>query len=56
MLAGQQVPTEATPSLISTGQGRENITKGLWVDIRARGDHSPVTVKGKTYSVWQEII
>ena len=34
-LAGCQVPTKAALSLPSTaGQGRENIMKGLWVEIR----------------------
>ena len=48
-LAGCQVPTKASPSLLSAaGQGRENVTKGLWVKIRLGRDHSPVTVAGKT--------
>jgi len=36
----------------SAGQGRENITKGLWVKIRAGSDHSPVTVMGKPNLNW----
>lgn len=55
MLAGHQAPIKATPSFISSsGQGRESITKGLWGDIRVGRDHSPVTIKGKTYSAWTE--
>ena len=55
-LAGCQVPTKATLSLpSSTGQGRENKTKGLWVEIRTRRDHSPITVTGKTDSTWGKI-
>ena len=42
-LAGCQVPTKAILSLPappSAGQGRQNITKGSWVKIRTRRDHS----------------
>ena len=43
----------AAPSLPSTArQGRENVTKGWWVEIRTGGDHSPVTIMGKTDSTW----
>ena len=48
-LAGYQVPTKAALSLPSSaGQGRENIMKGSWVEIRTGGDHSAITVTGKT--------
>jgi len=47
-IAGGQVPTKAGLSLpSSTGQGRENIMKCLWVELGAGRDHSPVTVTGK---------
>jgi len=32
----------------STGQGKGNIMKGSWVEIRTGRDHSPVTVMDKT--------
>ena len=52
-LAGCQVPTKAALSLHSSaGQGRENITKGSWVEIRTGRDHSLITVMGKTDSTW----
>ena len=52
-LAGSQVPTEATLSLpSSTGQGRESLAKGSWVEMRTGRDHSPTTVMGKTDSTW----
>jgi len=48
ILAGCQVPTKAALSLpLTTGQGRENITKGSWVKIGKGRDHSPVTITGK---------
>jgi len=31
----------------SSGQGRKNTTKGSWVEIRTRRDHSLITVMGK---------
>jgi len=43
-------PLYHSPS--SAGQGRENMTKGLWVEIRTGRDHSPITVTGKTGSPW----
>lgn len=47
--ASHQAPTKASLSLPSTtGQGRENIMKGSWAEIRTRRDHSPNTVTGKT--------
>lgn len=46
-----QVLTKAALSVPSTtGQGRENISKGSWAGIKAQRDHSPVTIKGKTES------
>jgi len=55
-LAGCQVPTKATLSLLSSvGQGRGNITKGSQVEIRTGRDHSPVTITGKTDSAWGKI-
>jgi len=48
-LAGLQVPTKAVLSPhSSTGQRRENIMKGLWVEIRTGRDRSPITAMGKT--------
>ena len=48
-LARHQVPPKASPSSPSSaGQGRENLTKGLWVEIRTGRDHSTVTITGKT--------
>jgi len=32
----------------STGQGRVNIMKGLWVEIRTGRDHSVITIMGIT--------
>jgi len=50
------MPTEATLSLpFSAGQGRENVTKGWWVGIRAGKDHSPITVTDKPDSTWGKI-
>jgi len=46
-LARCQVPTKATLSFPSAGQGRANVTKGSWVEIRTGRDHSPVTVTDK---------
>jgi len=47
------VPTKAALSLSSSsGQERENITKGSWVKIRTGRDHSPITVTNKTDSTW----
>jgi len=52
-LAGCQVPTKATPhSLSSTGQGRENMMKGSWVEIRTGRDLSPVSIMGEKHSTW----
>ena len=56
-LTGCQVPTKATLSLPSSaGQGRENITKGSWVEIRTGRDHSPITVTGRTDLTWGKLI
>ena len=50
-LAGHQMPTKATlPVSSSAGQRRENRIKGLWIEIRTRRGHSPITVTGKTDS------
>ena len=38
-------PLHHSPS--STGQERENMMKGSWVELRTGRDHSPVTVTGK---------
>jgi len=47
------VPTKAALSLpCSAGQGRENVAKGSWVEIRTGRDRSPVTVMGKTRLTW----
>lgn len=47
-LAGYPLPTKATVSFLSAaGQGRDNITKGFWAEIRTWRDLSPVTVMGK---------
>ena len=55
-LAGHQVPTKAALSLTSSaGQGRENITKGSWVEIRTGRDPSPITITGKTDLTWGKI-
>lgn len=55
-LAGCHVLTKATPSLSSSdGQGRQNIIKGLWVEIRAGRDHSLTAVMGKTDLNWGKI-
>jgi len=44
-----QVPTKVVLSLLpSTGQGRKNMMKGLWIGIRTGRDHSQVTIMGKT--------
>jgi len=52
-LAGGQVPSKAALSLpLLHGQGRENTTKGSWVEIRAGRDHSPTTIMGETYLAW----
>jgi len=40
----------------SAGQLRENTTKGLWGKIRTGRDHSPITIMGKTDSVWGKLI
>lgn len=37
--------------LSSAGHGRE-IMPDSWVEIRTEGDHSPMTVTGKTGSAW----
>ena len=39
----------------SAGQRRENITKGSWVEIRTGSGHLPITVTGKTDSVWGKL-
>lgn len=52
-LAACQVLTKAALSISSTtGQGRENISKGSWAGIKAQRDHLPVIIKGKTESTW----
>jgi len=44
-----QVPTKTAPSLPSSaGQGRGNTVKGSRVERRTGGDHSLITVMGKT--------
>jgi len=50
ILPGCQVPTKAALSLPLLRQGRENITKDSWVEIRTGRDHSAITVTGKTDS------
>jgi len=35
---------------LSAGQGRENITKVSWVEVRTGRGHSTITVMGKTDS------
>jgi len=56
-LAVHQVPTKAALSLhFSAGQGRKNMTKGLWVEIRTGRDHSPITITGKTDLTWGKLI
>lgn len=53
VLAGCQALTRASLLLPSaTGQGRENKTKGSWVEIRTGRGHSPNSVMGKTDSSW----
>lgn len=42
-------------SLYSAGQGRKNKTKVSWIKVRTGKDHSPVTIKGKTASVWGKL-
>lgn len=50
-MAGCQAPTKAALSLSSgAGEGRENIMKESWAEIRTRRDHSPITIIGKTDS------
>lgn len=39
-----------------TGQRRENKMKSLWVEIRSGGDRSPITVIGKAYLTWGNLI
>jgi len=57
-LAGHQVLTKPALSTLylskpsSTGQRRENTTKGSWVKIRRGRDHSPITIMGKTHLTW----
>ena len=41
-------------SLSSPGQGRGNMMKGLWIEIRTGRDHSPITVTEKTDWTWGE--
>lgn len=51
-LAGQ-VPTKATLLFpFSAGEEGENITKSLWVEIRAGRDHSAGTLTNKTDLAW----
>lgn len=38
----------------SAGQGRDNIKKGLWVEIRTARDHSPVTIS-TAIGFWREM-
>lgn len=53
-LAGCQVPTKASLSFpSSTGQGRENMTKGSQVEIRAERHHLLITIMGKTDPAWR---
>lgn len=35
--------------------GREYIRKGSCFEIRAEGDHEPITVTGKTYLTWKNL-
>jgi len=54
---GLQVPTKAALSLpSSTGQEKENRTKGLWVKIRAGRGHSLIAAMGKPDSTWKKLI
>lgn len=48
-LAEHQVLTKAILFLLSsTGQGRENTRKGSCIKLKAKRDHSPIIVMGKT--------
>lgn len=52
-LTEHQMPTKVALSLPSSvGQGRQNIMKDLWIEIRTGRDRSPVTVSSKTGSTW----
>jgi len=51
------VPTKAALSLPSSaGQGRENTTKGLWIEVWIGKDYSPITIMGKPDSTWEKLI
>ena len=53
-LAGCQVPTKAALSLpFWAGQGRENVIKGSWVEMRTARDPSAIPVTDKTDSAWE---
>jgi len=52
-LAGYWVATKAALSLpASAAQGRENRTKGSWVERRMGRDRSPITLRGKKDASW----
>jgi len=34
-------------SPLQTGQGRGNMMKGSWLEIRTRRDHLPITIMGR---------
>jgi len=56
-LAGHHMPTRALLSLsTSAAQGRENTTKGSWVEIRTGRDHSPVKITGEADCTWGKSI
>jgi len=40
----------------SAGQGRENKSKGSWVEIRTGKDYTPITITGKTDLTWGRLI
>lgn len=55
-LAGYWVPTKSALLLpFSAEHGREDTTKGSWIEIRAGRNHSAITVMGKSDSTWGKI-
>jgi len=52
-MAGYQVTTKAALLLfLLNWTGERNTVKDLWVEIRTERDRSPITVTGKTDSIW----
>lgn len=46
-----QVPTKSALSLpLSAGQEKENVKKGLWVEIKTGRHHSAIAIMGKADS------